>query len=146
MLLLSRLRVVTTRLRDPNQCLGTDVICALLHSTLMVLRSCRHEQPTGSGSLQWSTSSSWVRSVGDGPTTDVVCVSTNEDNLPTSADRNKYLIAIAPSTTVRRSTKFTANIRNEVFENCLQARRQLKDQKSRGLSFDVLASSFNLIN
>jgi len=56
MLFLSRFNVLTTRLPDPNQCFGTDVICAAEHSTLTAMRSCTHEQPMGRGSWQVSTS------------------------------------------------------------------------------------------
>ena len=66
MLFLSRFSVLTTRLPDPNQCLGTDVICAPEHSTLMAARSCTHEQPTGSDRWQLSSTTSVTAASGAG--------------------------------------------------------------------------------
>jgi len=84
MLFLSKFKVFTTRLPDPNQCFGTDVIWAPEHSTLTAVRSWTHEHPTGRGSLQLSMSR--VTSVGE------VFVPTTDVNTPTIVVINKYRI------------------------------------------------------
>jgi len=93
MLFRSRFNVLTTRLPDPNHCLGTDVICAPEHSTLIAERSCTHEQPTGSG--RWQLSTSLVCSVvGDGET-DVFVSATYEADETRTAKHNSFNISTA---------------------------------------------------